>query len=123
MGLFKRGGGDANAPQMLVVPSYGPDAISTRTAVFNSLRANPASPRSWGIGVRPAPSGGSVTEGTKTDALLPPQQVFRGVVKTVVDPTLKTTSRTASFPAANVQINPVLLAWSESQLNRRSLGG
>jgi len=120
MGLMKRG--DANAPQMLTVPSYGPDAISMRTSLFNALRANPASPRSWGIGVRPAPLG-SVTEGTKTDAYLAPQQVFRGLVRTVVDPTLKTRQSTASFPAANVQVNPVLLAWSESQLNRRSLGG
>lgn len=122
MGLFSRGG-DKNLPQMLIVPSYGPDAISTRTSVFNSLRANPASPRSWGIGVRPAPSGSSVTEGTKTDAYLAPQQVFRGLVRSVVDPTLKNVSKTASFPAANVQVNPVLLAWSESQLSRRSLGG
>lgn len=105
---------DANGPQLLIVPSWGPDAQSRRLAVDNTVRANPANPRTWGIGVRPAPPG-SVTEGTKTDAWLPPQQTFRGVVKTVVDPTTKAIKNVSSFPAANVQVNPILMQMSTAR--------
>lgn len=113
-------GGDLNNPQLVVVPKWGPDGQSLRMARANTTRANPASPSSIGIGVRPAPNGSSVTEGTKTDAWLPPQQSFRGVVIPVATPALMTTKPTASFPSANTQVNPVLLAMSIPQVTRRS---
>lgn len=112
--------GDLNNPQLVVVPKWGPDGQSQRMAVANTVRANPSSPASIGIGVRPAPVGSSVTERTKTDALLPPQQSFRGVVMPVAMPAYITTKPASSFPSANTQVNPVLLAMSIPQVNRRS---
>lgn len=113
-------GGDRNAPTLALVPQWGPDGYARRTAVANTVRANPASPASIGIGVRPAPPG-SVTEGTKTDAMLPPQQWFRGMAKLIADPSLKTLKPTASLPSANAQINPVLLAMTPAGRYGRGL--
>lgn len=108
--------GDRNPPAMLVTPTWGPDASSRRLSVLNQLFSNPVSPSSAGIGVRPAPYGGSVSEGTKSDTWLAPQQNYQGFVAKTVDPTIKNNPLTASLPAAQTQINPVLLTMSQAQL-------
>lgn len=111
MGLFRRllgaGGNDANAPNLVIQPKWGPDGLSRRMAVLNILRGNAYSPANIGPGVRPAPPGSS-TERTKTNAFLPPQQNFKGMAARMGDPSGKTLSPVASFPSTNVQINPVL---------------
>lgn len=112
--------GDLNNPQLVVVPKWGPDGVSRRMAVANSARANPSSPASIGIGVRPAPRGASESERSKTNAPLPPQQSFRGVVIPFATPALITSKPVSSFPSANTQVNPVLLAMSIPQVTRRS---
>lgn len=101
--------GDLNPPARVVVPQWGPDAYSRRMAVRNALQANPAVGARSGVGVRPAPAGASFAEGTKSNTLLFPQQFFRGVVKAIVDPSSKSLKNVSSFPAATVQVNPVLL--------------
>lgn len=102
---------EPNMPRLQVVPYWGPDGYSRRLATLNTLRANPASPASVGIGVRPAPPG-SQTEGTKTDAYLNQPQNFRGYVKTISKPGLLTSKTTASFPNTSVAVDPVLFAMS-----------
>ncbi len=101
--------GDLNAPHRVVVPQWGPDAYARRTAVRAYLRSNPVVAAQTGVGVRPAPAGASFSEGTKTNTLLFPQQFFRGVVKAITDPATKNVKNVSSFPAATVQVNPVLL--------------
>lgn len=106
---------DPNLPRPALVPIWGPDGYSRRMATVNTLRANPASPASIGIGVRPAPNG-SQTEGTKTDHWFKPNPQtasFRGYVKTVSSPALRTTKPTASFPNTSVAVDPVLFAMSQ----------
>jgi hypothetical protein len=100
---------EINNPAWVVVPKWGPDLRSRVLALANALRANPFSPASWGPGVRPAPPG-SVTEGTKSDAWLAPQQNFRSAVGRIADPSLRTTRPTASFPGASVAVSPVQLS-------------
>lgn len=111
MGIFRRllgaGGNDANAPRMVVGPKWGPDGYSDRMAVLNFLRGNAFSPANLGPGVRPAPPGSS-TEGTKSNAWMPPQQNFRGMAARMGDPSSKTLNPVPTFPNTNVQLNPVL---------------
>lgn len=111
---------DANAPRMLKVPFWGPDGYSIRTAFRNAMFANPIfgdrTARGSG-GIRPAPAGASWTEGTKTDAMLPPQQDFQGFVARVADPRIKNVKNVASFPAASVAVKPYLVQWSDAQRN------
>lgn len=109
--------GDQNAPAMITVPAWGPDESSLRLATLNLLFANPAAPPNIGIGVRPAPAGGSVTEGTKSDTWMQPQQNFRGFVDKAANPQIKNTPATASLPSAKTQINPVFVLMSQGQLN------
>lgn len=123
-GLFarRRGGGtpltpalDPNLPRPALVPIWGPDGYSRRMATINALRANPASPASLGIGVRPAPNGSSQTEGTKTDRWFAPNPqmfAFRGFVAPIATPGLRTSKTTASFPNTSVAVDPVLFAMS-----------
>jgi hypothetical protein len=101
---------ETNAPAWVLVPKWGPDMRSRVLAAANALRTNPFSPASWGIGVRPAQPGGSVTEGTKSDSWLPPQQNFRSAVGRIADPSLRTTRPTAQFPGASVAVSPVQLS-------------
>lgn len=98
-----------NSPTWVTVPRWGPDTRSRILALANALRANAFGPASWGIGVRPAPPG-SATEGTKSNAWLPPQQNFRSAVGRIVDPALRTTRKTAQFPGASVAVTPVQLS-------------
>jgi len=111
MGIFRRllgaGGNDANAPMMVVAPKWGPDGYSRRMAVLDILRGNAFGPASMGPGIRPAPPGSS-TEGTKTNRWMDPQQNFKGMAARMGDPSSKTIVPVASFPATNVQLNPVL---------------
>lgn len=111
MGIFRRllgaGGNDANPPRMVLTPKWGPDGYSGRMAVLSILRGNAFSPANLGPGIRPAPPG-SDTERTKTNAFLPPQQNFKGMAARMGDPSSKTLNPVPTFPATNVQINPVL---------------
>jgi hypothetical protein len=109
--------GDRNAPVMRVVPFWGADGYSIRTAIRNALRANPFPAARSGVGVRPAPSGASVTEGTKTDAWFGNPQQYAGTVVKVANPTLKNTTLVPTFPAASVAVKPWLTEWSNAQLN------
>lgn len=100
---------DPNRPFMVRVPKWGPDGYSRRTAVRNALWSNPVWGALTGVGVRPAPIGSSQTEGVKTDALLPIRQQTRGAFLVyVANPTIKNVPNSASFPAANVAVNPIL---------------
>jgi hypothetical protein len=113
MGFFSRllgaGGNDSNAPSLVVSPKWGPDGYSDRMAVLNMLRGNAFSPANIGPGVRSAPPGSS-TEGTKTNAWMSPQQNFKGMAARMGDPSSKTINPVPTFPATNVQLNPVLFA-------------
>jgi hypothetical protein len=102
---------------MLVTPTWGPDKSSKRLSILNLLFSSTVSPASVGIGTRPAPEGASVSEGTKSDTWLAPQQNFRGFVAKTTDPTIKNNWETASLPSGNSQIDPVLMAMSMQQLN------
>jgi hypothetical protein len=106
---------ELNAPRPALIPLWGPDGYSRRLATVNTLRANPASPASIGIGVRPGAPGSQV-EGTKTDRWFRPNPQtaqFRGYVKTVAGyPGLKTLQPTGSFPNTSVAVDPVLFAMS-----------
>lgn len=108
---------DNNAPEMVLVPRWGPDLQSLRTAIRNFLFASTFSPANIGPGVRPAPNGASASERTKSTTWFAPQQNFRGFVAKTTDPTLKNVKTTASLPSANAQINPVLMAMSQTQLD------
>jgi hypothetical protein len=107
--------GDVNAPSLVLTPVWGPDKYSLRMAIRRFLFGSPAGPASWGIGPRPAPAGASVTENSKTDGWLPPQQSFTGMTAAIGNPALRTLRSTASFPSADVQVNPVLLAFDVDQ--------
>lgn len=113
MGFFSRllgaGGNDSNAPNLVTGPKWGPDAYSRRMATLSILRGNAYSPANLGPGVRPAPPGSS-TEGTKTNAFMPPQQSFKGMAAHMTNPSSKTLPRVASFPSTNAAVNPILLA-------------
>ncbi len=116
---------DANRPKMVTIPFWGPDAYSLRTAIRNFLRANPIfSARSGrgSAGIRPAPTG-SVTERTKTDGYMLPQQSFRSVVGKVADPTIKNTPGVMLYPNnTSPQVRPALLSLG-SRPGRNPWGG
>lgn len=112
---------DANRPTIARVPLWGPDGYSLRMRVRNFLRAQPAYAALTGVGVRPAPTGASETEGVKTDAWLPPQQFFRSSVGKVADPTIKNTPLTGQLPATDSPGTPAwLIGWSNHQIAGRS---
>jgi hypothetical protein len=80
-------------------------------AAWNWLRGSSFGPQSWGIGVRPAPSGASVGENVKTAAGLPPQQTFTGAARIINDPAMANVKRVSSYPAGSDQIGPPWMSY------------
>jgi len=117
--MFRRGKGvgvlgapAANLPEQQVRIAYGPDAYSVQMAMNNAGFANPASPASIGLGVRPAPDGGSMVQRTKDDRWYSPIQNFKGMRSNITNPALKTLKPAGSLPSGNQSIDPTLLAWT-----------
>lgn len=102
---------DHQPPVNQVVQTWGPDRQSRRMALWNFMRGSSVGPQSWGIGVRPAPSGASSSENVKSTAWMAPQQMFRGATTPITQPAILNVTRNLSYPATSDQVGPPWMSY------------
>lgn len=98
----------SNRAQLAVTPIYGPDSYSRDMSRAAAVMSNPISRSSVGPGITP--------ERHFSYAYRPPMQNFRGLTRAIVRPRGARHEATASLPAANSMVDPVMLALSAGQI-------
>jgi len=90
---------DANNPNVVVIPSYGPDGQSRRYRNAGFLWSSSLMRAIMGVGVQ-RPDGGQLMG--HTNALLQPQQSFFSAARPIANPALLNTPDSMSFPGTSV---------------------
>lgn len=98
-----------NAPQLAVTPIYGADSYSRDMSRAAVVMSSSISRASVGPGIIP--------ERHFSYAYRPPMQNFRGLTRAIVKPRGARHEATASLPAANSLVDPVMLALSAGQIS------